>query len=610
MRSSMFRLLAALLITWGGLAPSFAAGPSAPAAVQSGRLPAYLGPIAGRTFVPTDDGGSGNTQTMTQTHHPIMDTQTGVLRVTYPNWRKAADGVASSEVANAQAATGRMSVLYTDGQGNVNIARLYDATTGSDTLTAAAGANFVGVTQNPIPAIEGRQFYMRFWGNFPGNMQFAQNQADVGGGDFFQFGGTVADVTGTQTAISDSYAQGRSMYGPLAVEMLTTKPTVCIGGDSRGSGLADVPDGPRGLSGNVPRLVGNTYAFMNLSVPGEMIQNWAGRRPRSFAMMQHCSDIYLSTGFNDVMNNGRSATQAMADWQAQAQLFPGKRVYAMTANPDVGGSGDVTTTPRTGSVAAIAPWNQLIRSLPKGMSGFYDPAGVLESITNPGAYASATFISTDRVHETNTGNQRAAIFHNRLAMAAMGNFAPVPLILDPAPSGFSYPAGAAYQSLDFSDGWSTQGATLALNNRASPANDNKAALITEDTTASSPHAIFKQPALTLAGTTRTFTVFVKRVTGTRNMQIQVQRTSDYASSRCVINLGNGTTIYNDNSAGTAGPAVITAYNDYYKVACPITFAAGTPANPYIFIKLADGGGADSYTGDGASSIAAWGLDAR
>lgn len=404
-----------------GLDPAYLA--SVKSALGLVGLAPYWAPICSRSFVPTDAGGNSttNTKVMGQTHHLCMDTQTGILRVTWPNYRKPSDGVASPEIGSGAAANGRASVLYTDGLGNVAIARLYDATTGSDSITAADGANLVGVTQTAIPAIAGREFLIRFWGNFPNGMVYAQQQAHVGGGDFFNFSNSAADVTGTQTAITDSFAANYAMYGPIAVEMQTTRPTVAIIGDSRTSGYGDVPNTARGLKGNLPRLLGHTYAYMNLGVAGEMAQNWGTRRPRSLALAQHCSHVYLALGFNDVANNSRTGAQALADLQTLAALFPGKPVLVTTANPKT----DTSNAPQ--AQAALAGFNSLLRGLPKPFVGLYDPAATCESLTTAGAWANTGF-TTDYTHETSLGNERAAAAAAALATAALGGFSPVAVL--------------------------------------------------------------------------------------------------------------------------------------------------------------------------------------
>lgn len=440
-------------------------------------------------------------------------------------------------------------------------------------------------------------------------MNYAQGQADIAGGDLFQFGGSAIPLANTPT---NSFASNLAYYGPCSIRSQTTIGSWGICGDSRNALIfnttapySDAADNIWGVAGQVGRLVGKRVPLVNVSVPGETAADFAiaTQSPvRRTLLKQARSGGFVMLGTNDIIfqNQASAATKTKLDQIAADLGWSSTGIYG-TLDPAVN-SGN--TAPRQPDSAPNYPETnrRAFNTTVRGLTRRFDPAASNESggASSPaGVYASASYVSSDGTHETAAGNQNAAD-NAGFDVGLIGS----PAILN---AGFAYPSGALYQSLGLADSWGPAQVTPTFSGLYSPEHRITATVLKEDATASAIHCLIKTPSFAISGATRTFTVFVKRVSGSRNFRMQVQRTNDYAGPSSFFNLGTGAVVYSD---GGATAVAATAVEDWWKVTMTCAFAAGSNANPYVLLKMTDSGNSDTYNGDNTSSVALWGLDVR
>lgn len=151
------------------------------------------------------------------------------------------------------------------------------------------------------------------------------------------------------------------------------------------------------------------------------------------------------------------------------------------------------------------------------------------------------------------------------------------------------------------------GSGSTLNADTSPDGTINADLITEDTT-TGLHRIFKTITST-ANTAYSFSFYVKRASGTRNIYVNVGVGADLIFSK--YNLGTGTVI-TSGSGGTgslSSSSIEAVGNGYYRVKLSgVISTTGTAVIPQIQLSNTANTAADaSYAGDGTSGIYLWGL---
>ena len=161
----------------------------------------------------------------------------------------------------------------------------------------------------------------------------------------------------------------------------------------------------------------------------------------------------------------------------------------------------------------------------------------------------------------------------------------------------------ALQSATFGDAtWGALRVTVNSNATTGLDGATTADVMVEDTSVTTTHRIAQ--AVTLAAnTTSCFSVWCKRVVGTRNVQLTVAAGADQYNA--YFDLGTpGTTTAVTGTGTVSGSGMIAYPNGWYR--CWIAGIHSTAtANPTIYINSASGT-SQSYTGDGASSLGLWG----
>lgn len=179
--------------------------------------------------------------------------------------------------------------------------------------------------------------------------------------------------------------------------------------------------------------------------------------------------------------------------------------------------------------------------------------------------------------------------------------------------GYQTPAGGLYtpaNSLGLST-WSATRATRQPNSGRSPGRQLDAVGIIEDATASSTHTLDATFSLTSAAQPYTFTFFAKRLVGTRNVYLEIFNSAFTGSVHVGVDLGDRSINVAAAAVGTitSPSAVVAPYrNNWAQVALTFTGTIGTFFQ--FILSVTQGAGTTSYSGDGQSTIAVWGIDFR
>lgn len=205
-------------------------------------------------------------------------------------------------------------------------------------------------------------------------------------------------------------------------------------------------------------------------------------------------------------------------------------------------------------------------------------------------------------YPTSDGTHPSPTFHGFMAATIISSIPTIAPVV--------YAASPTYQILDFA-GYSTERSTLATNNKQGPSYQTTAALVTEDTTTANGHDIIKNAIFSTTAKTYVATVYVKRVTGSRNFQLVFFDTGFGSSVVAKADLSNNSLLTAATVTGSSFSApsatVSTGPLGYAKIV--LTFTAVSGQSLWASLGLLSGSNS-SYDGDGTSSVAMWGLDVR
>lgn len=251
------RLLAALALLTAicCIAPAMAQFQSG-AAIAPGTPTSYTGLVATRGGMPNDFNGT-NKQFQTRTAHWARGGITS-LQLALPNfWGNTTSG----EVGSGGTATVTASVEYPAGVCN-------QVKFGGATSFVIANGAYVVSDSLPITIPNNAEFFVRYhYTSAVGIVYNFSNATSMIPADGFAFGVTTPDLTVTCTGVAATTALGDF---PLAIIGQTTRPSVCLIGDSRVTGVQDTT-GPTGDIGEFARSVGPVYSYTNLGNPGDTL---------------------------------------------------------------------------------------------------------------------------------------------------------------------------------------------------------------------------------------------------------------------------------------------------------------------------------------------------
>jgi hypothetical protein len=179
----------------------------------------------------------------------------------------------------------------------------------------------------------------------------------------------------------------------------------------------------------------------------------------------------------------------------------------------------------------------------------------------------------------------------------------------------STPTGGIYSTGDFNDGnWAGSFLTPTYDSILSPACTNTAVTLVEGSVGSHYHQFFATITASVSSGAHSVSVYLNRVVGSRNGELFIQdgTFASYAAigvnlSTCAISIaaqvGGAWTTATGSSVST--PVVGNTNGTYCKVTVGFTTVApDTSINPAIYTLS---GTSNAYTGDGTSSIGAWGM---
>lgn len=226
--------------------------------------------------------------------------------------------------------------------------------------------------------------------------------------DLSKIGASVTDVTGT--GVTTGMTGGRFTYGFVAAIGYTDKPSILILGDSRTGGVGSYTAYGTNDTGNVPRPIGGSYGYINLSGTGVSLKQFHTLSTTKLkSLAQYCTHVVLAGGIND-LDGGDSADTLRTNAGLVITDYAGttKPAFLCTVEPYT------TSTDSWATAANQTIWsgtkdtqrqayNAYIRSgnFP-GMWGFFDLAAQVEDSANLGKWLTPG-LTTDGLHGTLLG---------------------------------------------------------------------------------------------------------------------------------------------------------------------------------------------------------------
>jgi hypothetical protein len=245
-------------------------------------------------------------------------------------------------------------------------------------------------------------FWTRLYYSNASGVMYSTDVSDDAMGDQCDLNGADKTLTGSM-ADTPNY-----IFGPAAVIARTSRPTVCLIGDSRMKGIFDTFSGSSGDKGEIARSIGPEFGYMDMSVVGEPAATFIGHHAKRALLLPYCSHVISNYGINDVQVSGASAADTLGYlqtiWGYATAL--GKRVFQTTLPPETTSSDDWATvdnqTVMSGN-AARKSLNALLRAGPDGVDGVFDITAAVESGFESGKWQAPDY-TTDGIHETLTAN--------------------------------------------------------------------------------------------------------------------------------------------------------------------------------------------------------------
>jgi hypothetical protein len=371
------------------------------------RVPSYIGAVANRSFVATENDTQGLTWA-SRTFH-IAATDIVSIAVADGAWRVAANGNSAGEIACLGTTTLRRSVEYPAGSGTI-----YPLTYGvsrSITGTMATGTT-AWTNERSIRIPRGAKFYLhRQWVN-ASEVVFNSNgngpTMNVAQGDAIQ--NTATDTTTSGTITDGGF--NLAMY-PVAIVGRTRDASLAYFGDSRSTGLTDTTVDATGCTGEIGRAVGNKRAIMHLGVAGEhyaeIVNTTKGALRRALA--QYASHWVSGYGINDISQGGSSSGVLALAIQLAAYAANNGRSFAQTTLPPY-----ITGGTPQGETARIA-FNAAIRAGASWLKDAIEIADYVETARDSGVWkTSPSNYSNDGIHETTVGNQAIVLAAERFRL--------------------------------------------------------------------------------------------------------------------------------------------------------------------------------------------------
>ena len=332
-------------------------------------VPSSLGYVATRLAVP--DSSQANTQPwMVRTGHIATDSMS-LIRLAWANW------YAHEQIPGANMLTLTASVEYPAGVFTRVKFR------GGETGSASAGSTLWS-DDLPVNIPLGARFWTRaFFRNSSNLLALGPSLCNALFGDAIVQNGT--DQTMGGTIVSNA----NFLMPPCAIVGATSKRSVVIIGDSRTAGVGDNFQAANGGWGEMRSGLAQ-YAGVNCGISGtSAAQYLASAGPLRAELIGYCTDVVDAYGVNDIFVFGRSNAQLKADQAAIRALYPTKRFFVTTLDPETTSTDNwatlVNQTPRAQEAVRVA-YNTDVRANALGSTGFFECAAVSESSLNSGLF--------------------------------------------------------------------------------------------------------------------------------------------------------------------------------------------------------------------------------
>lgn len=360
------------------------------AAQSATGIASRLGQIATRCVIPGDFLAS-NKQLMSRTVHTLRD-NAGVISLAFPNWHcksgfgeQAVGGLMTLTVGIEYPLGSTPRRLTFGGSDSVIIA---------DLTTAWSDAFALG-------GVRGEQFAVKTYQTNTAGIIFSGTRNGVNEG---YNAGTSGVADNTLTTVNPT-GPGVA-YTPAAIVGDTNLPAILIVGDSKALGVGESTNlqDPGGLAGEIERSVGRDIAFINTACSSDKVNVAVAGYTRRAELAAYCTHVVSNYGIND-LGAGRSAAQVLNDIQSLSDII-GKPFWQATIAPFTTSTDGWTTTggqtvwDATKSAQRIA-LNNSLRKVPRGLSGIFDIADVLESTRDSGLWSPN--ITSDGLHENVSG---------------------------------------------------------------------------------------------------------------------------------------------------------------------------------------------------------------
>lgn len=362
---------------------------------QQGFLKPYLGQIATASKINSAWTNSNKFQ-MVRSPHIMRDPQPAKVVFHNGYWDAASTlqelgSGGTMTVAQAEieypAGTTLAALTFAGGQGSTAID---GALIASDFCAAMAS----------IPA--GARFWVRYLLNCSNGICFNQ-VPDAVNGAAMTYTNTAQTYQPAGQPVTDT---SNGVYGnsPIAIVGITSKASVLLLGDSRTEGAKDTYDSSGDL-GETARSIGPFLAYINAGCRGDTLAKFLASYAFRTGLAQFCSHVVCEAGINDC-TSGAGVSAIRQNMQLLWQKFANKAVYQITI-PPVTTSSDSWATTANQTTHAQNPTrqsiNELIRSLPHPLTGYFEVADAVESARNSGLWKPS--YTPDGTHE----NQAAAL---------------------------------------------------------------------------------------------------------------------------------------------------------------------------------------------------------
>ena len=367
----------------------------------------YVGPVANATILPNTLSSSASFTMMTRKAH-YNRSQSTRFKFCLPNWRV---DTADANYIGAEVGTGN----------DIQVKHWIEYPVGTYTQTTFSGSTALATITdlttlcsdfNSVAIPTGAVFYEWVYvvptggNNFPYyNSTLVQNPL------YFQNGGTekaIRSSSGVPTAPPSAFTEsnsGRSGYWSAAILGDTTQPTFCIIGDSRATGAQNIADNTYDL-GDIARSVGQTSAYVNLSVGGRRMASYSYNSALEQALIttSGCTNIINQLGINEFNQQPTTTTQWQAIWQNLVAKFNGKKFVAVTMEPLSTSTDSWATTANQTANTNITTVNDFVRA--SGVP-YLELSDATSSAHNSGKWkvnGSNLYFTVDGLHATNQGD--------------------------------------------------------------------------------------------------------------------------------------------------------------------------------------------------------------